>query len=133
MTEPASSEVVPKKTGSQAAVHIAATLCYLAGIFYVISAIVMVAPKIQAAGSGRGSAPAFLIITGVLYIVAGFLLRREQRRGGVLAVGMIVGRLALQVAAGGPYLNMWVIIDVGILVLIALNWRQLRDPGPTVV
>ena len=122
---------MPAKNRSQAALHIAATLCYLAGMFYLISAIVMAVPMLGSPDFDRPMTPLYLIITGVLYIVAGFFLRKEQRRGGVIAVGMIIARLSLLAAAGGPYFNMWVLIDVGILVLIALNWRQLRDPGVT--
>lgn len=125
------SDVVPKKTNAQAALHIAATLCSLAGIFYVISAVVMATPMLRGGDSSRVMIPAYLIITGVLYVVAGFFVRKEQRRGGVLAVGMIVARLALLAAAGGPYFSMWVLIDVAVLILIAMNWRQLRDPGAT--
>ena len=122
---------VSTTTGRHAAIQIASTLCFLECAFCMLSAIALGVPTL-----GRnGELPLvfiYLVVISVLYGVAGYLLRKQLRRGALFVVAMIVARLATVAAGSGPYINIWVIVDVAILLLLRFNWQHLHDPAPPI-
>jgi hypothetical protein len=108
----------------------AAVLCYVAAVLMGLSAFSIAVP----AFSGTTPSAAFanviaLAAIGVGYFVAAGLLRTFRRLGAAIAFVSVVCAIGLRMLLGAGVLNGGLAIDAGMLLLIALGWRELDVPA----
>jgi hypothetical membrane protein len=108
--------------------RLASTLCYLQCVFLALSTVAFGIPAFS-----RGAPPtaayvfvlAFIVVT-IAFGFAGWSLRRFRRSGAIMALVIIGAELILRLAIMGTPLNVWLAVDVGIVVLVALSWAYLE-------
>jgi hypothetical protein len=119
MTTPVESS--PPKVGAEipTGIRVASTLCWLVGIFTIVSAIA-VAPSVT-------GVPFMLtaLVAGIAVCVGAWLIRRQRRIGLLIlvlawATPTVYMLVSTGSARGGP-----VLLTIAVL-LAAANWKHLR-------
>jgi uncharacterized membrane protein (DUF2068 family) len=129
----------PTPTRPPTGVLVASTLCWIWGILCTLTAVALGIPAIAEPTLRMGLiVAAVFLICGVIYCVAGFLIRRRNPVGGWIAIisaGVLSALELLALATTGPR-NLGALATFGINITIVLvlifNWRSLRVDSPQV-
>lgn len=105
---------------------VASTVAWLAGVFQVLMYVALGWPQIAM----HGGLPELLFIVfglvrGILLCVAGDMLRKRRKVGGVLAVLVFGSSLIVLPLFAGGILSVGTAITVGALILVLVAWREL--------
>jgi hypothetical protein len=107
----------------------AGILCYVEAVLMGLSAFSIAVPALSGAMPSAALANVVaLIAIGAGYVVAGRFLRGYRRPGAVIALGSVACAVGLRMLLGAGLLNGALAIDAGLLVLLALGWRELDAP-----
>jgi hypothetical protein len=114
--------------------RLASTLCYLQCVFI---ALLTLALGIPALAQGQPRASAYFLIAAYIAVsaafgIAGRLLRKYRRSGALLTLGIISADILVRLLMHVSLLNVWLAVDAGIVILIALSWRHLETLPPPV-
>src|SRR5262245_46484498 len=131
----------PLPTRPPTGVLVASTLCWIWGVICSLSALALGMPSIADPKLRVGlvivTAIVFLVC-GVLYCVAGFLIRRRNPVGGWIAIisaGFLATLELTALATSGPR-NLGAVagfaINLAIVLVLIFNWPLLRIPNPRV-
>ena len=115
--------------------RLASTLCYLQCVFMALSTLAL---GIPALAQGQRRASAYFFIAAFIAVSAGFgiagrLLRKYRRSGAWLALGIISAEILVRLLMHVSLLNVWLAVDAGIVILIALSWRHFDTLPPPVL
>jgi len=114
--------------------RLASTLCYVQCVFMALTTLAL---GIPALAQGQRRASAYFLIAAFIAVSAGFgiagrLLRKYRRSGAWLALGIISAEILVRLLMNVSLLNVWLAVDAGIVILIALSWRRLQTLPPPV-
>jgi len=111
---------------------VASTLCWIWGILCTLSAVALGIPAVAEPTLRAGIVVAIvLLLCGVVYCFAGFLIRRRSVVGGWIAIisaGLLSTLELLGLASGTRNLGAaaGLGINIAIVTVLLLNWRSLR-------
>ena len=103
---------------------VASTLAWLAGILQILIAVAVGWPQIAL----HGRLPLLFLgegLFGIALCVAGYLLRKRRRAGGIVAT-VALGATVLVHLATGTLLSAGTGITLLVLVLVLMTWGELR-------
>ena len=112
--------------------RLASTLCYVQAVFLFLSAIAL---GIPAFAGGGAPLTAFAFVTGIAAVGTGFffaarLVRKGRLRGAQVALALVAADLVLRLLMGLSLLNVWLAVDLGIVLLVATDWRSFDRAKP---
>lgn len=122
-TEPPVTAAAPRPKGLLAA----SILCWLAGTVIGVLVVSFVVSETRRANPMAMLALVWLPLAAP-YCIAGYLLGKARRSGGSLAVltAALVSAVQLVASSGGAILSPGLFGNLGIILLVVLNWRHLR-------
>lgn len=105
--------------------NVAATLTWIMGAIFILSAVTLGIPAIIM-GSSNVAFASVILLVGVLYGYIGYMLKKRLIAGAI--VGLVVCGLKVIVSAFGLSWSVGLIgffIDLGIIALIITGWSRL--------
>ena len=111
---------------------VASTLCWIWGIICTLSALALGIPAAAEPTLRVGMIVAIIfLLCGIVYCLAGFLIRRRSVVGGWIAIisaGLLSALELLGLASGTRNLGAaaGLGINIAIVAVLLLNWRSLR-------
>jgi hypothetical protein len=119
MTAPTSEAPPPASTK----LLVASTLCWLAGILQVLVAVAVGIPQVAM----HGRLPLLILaegLFGIVLCVAGYLLRKRRKAGGIVATSALGASVVVHVATGS-LLSVGTGMTLVVLILVLVTWREL--------
>ncbi len=120
MTSPESS--APPRPSTK--LLVASTLAWLAGVLQVLIAVAVGWPRVAL----HGRLPLLIIgegLFGILLCVAGYLLRKRRRAGGIVATVAVAASVTNHVLTG-TLISAGTGMALVVLVLVLTTWGELR-------
>ena len=124
ITRPMTTPDASASTRPSTKLLVASTLAWLAGVLQVLIAFAVGWPQIAL----HGRLPLLILgegLFGIALCVAGYLLRKRRRAGGIVAT-VALGATVLVHLATGTLLSAGTGITLLVLVLVLMTWGELR-------
>src|SRR6266571_3156958 len=103
---------------------VASTLAWLVGILQVLIAVAVGWPQIAL----HGRLPLLIVgegLFGILLCVAGYLLRKRRKAGGILATAGVAASVGVHVATG-TLVSAGTGITLVVLIIVLATWSELH-------